>query len=100
VTNAELAGSIVAVLRQHLPADSAALDIPYGHDLAGLGLASVALASFIADLETTFAVRFDDDMLVPETFRTVAAVATAIAELRPQTAPTTGGRPDEGQKGS
>jgi acyl carrier protein len=81
-----LAPTVVAVLRRHLPPESAALDVGDDDDLTDLGLASVALASFIAELEAAFAVRFGDEMLVPETFRSVSTVASAIRELRPQPA--------------
>lgn len=83
---AGLVGPLVVVLRRHLrpelhdalPADG---DELLSLELESLGLESVELASFIVDLEATFGVRFDEEMLTHRTFQTTRSVIAVLREL-------------------
>lgn len=80
------ASGLAGVLRRHLrpevrdalPADDGEL---LSLELESLGLESVELASFIVDLEATFGVRFDEEMLTQRTFQTGRSVIVALREL-------------------
>lgn len=55
--------------------------------LDALGLDSMSSINLLLDLESTFGVAFPDEMLTPETLRTVETIRTAIDQL---TLPLTG----------
>lgn len=55
--------------------------IDYRMDLAQLGLDSMTAVSLLMDLEKTFAIRFPDEMIAEETFRTAGALQRAVQLL-------------------
>src|SRR6266540_1235396 len=69
-------------VRRHLPPDASLGLWDPDADLTDLGLDSLGLAGLIVDLETTFCVVFPEELLVPETLRTVHTVAAALAALQ------------------
>lgn len=70
------------VVGRHL--DPPVVDRPLPEDvpLAQLGLDSLASINLLLDLEDTFEVSFPDEMLTPETFRTVGSLRAAVERLR------------------
>ena len=50
-------------------------------DLWVAGMTSFASVDVMLALESTFHVEFPDRMLLPETFRSVSAIRSALAEL-------------------
>ena len=67
-------------LRRHLR--SAKLNaIDYDVELVQLGLDSMTAVAVLLDMEKTFAIRFHDEMLVDDTFRTAGALRNAVELL-------------------
>ena len=50
-------------------------------ELASLGLDSMAATNLMIDIEDVFGITFSDDLLTPETFRTVTTLNSAIQKL-------------------
>jgi acyl carrier protein len=71
------------LLRQHLPAISDETVIRLDDPLSAFGLDSIGMVRLVLQLEEEFAVSFPEDLLMPETFATAAAIASAIARIRP-----------------
>ena len=55
--------------------------VNYAVALAELGLDSMATVALLVDVEKTFAIRFHDEMLVDDTFRTAGALRNAVELL-------------------
>ena len=79
----ELGRQVKTVIARHLAAQPAPGDIPDDAPLADLGLDSMRSINLLLELESAFGVTFPDELLSPATFRTAAAVQSAIARLRP-----------------
>jgi acyl carrier protein len=84
--NATLSAEIRQVLGDHarlpVPVDS----IDDNADLFGAGMSSHASVNVMLALEDTFDIEFPDEMLRRSVFESVAAIATAVSELRRQAA--------------
>ncbi len=70
------------VLRPHLKFLGPDQPLEMDSDLPKLGLDSMSAINLLLDLEQSFDVVFPDELLVAETFRTPAALATAIDEIK------------------
>ncbi|HET8980738.1 MAG TPA: acyl carrier protein [Solirubrobacteraceae bacterium] len=84
--SATLTAEIRQVLNQHarLPVDVTSLD---DHaDLFQAGMSSHASVNVMLALEDTFDVEFPDEMLTRQVFESVAAITSAISQLRAQAA--------------
>ena len=67
-------------LRRHLrSAKPKAID--YDTELAQLGLDSMTAVALLLDMEKTFAIRFPDEMIAEDTFRTAGALKKAVQLL-------------------
>ena len=67
-------------LRRHLR--SAKLnDINYDVELVQLGLDSMTAVALLLDMEKTFDIRFPDDMIAEDTFRTAGGLKKAVQQL-------------------
>ncbi|WP_440898986.1 phosphopantetheine-binding protein [Actinosynnema sp.] len=69
------------ILRKHLPFAEPGDELAEDADLRDLGLDSLAMVDLLADLEKGFAVRFRDDALKAETFRTPSTLWAARSGL-------------------
>jgi len=67
------------ILRGHVPLANGA--IPPETALADLGLDSLGTVSLIMELEDRLGISIPDELLVPETFQTAAALWAAVSEL-------------------
>jgi acyl carrier protein len=56
--------------------------INYDVDLMQLGMDSMTAVALLLDMEKTFNIRFPDDMIVEDTFRTAGALKKAVQLLR------------------
>lgn len=72
------------ILHKHLPLCDG--DIPRDAPLADLGLDSLATVSLVMELEENMEIAIPDDLLIPETFATAAALWDAISNLPTTTA--------------
>lgn len=76
----DLTGQFERCLRRHLRllrADS----IDYAADLAQLGLDSMTAVALLVDMEKVFAIRFPDEMIAEDTFRTAGSLIKAVRLL-------------------
>ena len=67
-------------LRRHLrllKSDS----IDYAMEVVQLGLDSMTAVALLLDMEKTFAIRFPDEMIAEDTFRTVGTLKKAVQLL-------------------
>ncbi len=55
--------------------------IGYTAELAQLGLDSMTAVALLLDVEKTFAIRFPDEMIAEETFRTAGSLIKAVRLL-------------------
>ncbi len=78
----ELDPSFELVLRRHLPDVSVDGRLSRDDELASFGADSMALIELMMVLEAEYAIVFTDDLLTPETFKTVGSLANAVARLR------------------
>ncbi|MDN0197620.1 phosphopantetheine-binding protein [Streptomyces sp. S.PNR 29] len=51
-------------------------------DLRSLGLESMRVVQILVEIEKRFGVEVPDEMLVPETFRTIDSIVAALASVR------------------
>jgi acyl carrier protein len=71
------------VLRRHLrlvKPDS----VNYAVELVHLGLDSITAVALLLDMEKMFDIRFPEDMLIQDTFRTAGRLKEAVQKLREQ----------------
>jgi acyl carrier protein len=72
---------LVTVLRRHSrflnPGDEVSPDA----DLRDLGVDSMRAIHLVVDIENTFNIRFPDELLTRDTFKTPLTLATAIHDL-------------------
>lgn len=80
--SATLSAEIRQVLDQHarLPVDARSID--EHADLFQAGMSSHASVNVMLALEDTFDVEFPDEMLTRSVFESVAAITSAISQLR------------------
>lgn len=75
--------SVIRIAQRHAPAPGrAALEDP-DHELQAAGLTSLELVGFILDLEESFAIRVGDELMQPETFRSVRTVTEMLLAQLP-----------------
>jgi acyl carrier protein len=81
MTDTAIVERLKAIIADDLEARIAREDIDVETALfeGGLGLDSVVLVELIALVEQAFAIRFADDELLPESFRSVRVLAELIA---------------------
>lgn len=70
------------VLRRHVPNLAADAPLRPDDELRTLGVDSLGMMELVLDLESAHGVVFSDDVLVPETFVTVGALAAVVQRLR------------------
>ncbi len=78
----DLTAKVVSVLRPHLRFLGEDDALRPTDELSDLGLDSTAAIGLPLDLERAFAISFPDELLVPDTFRTPAAIRDAIDGLQ------------------
>lgn len=61
--------------------------IDYAVELVQLGLDSMTAVAILLDMEKTFDIRFPDEMIAEDTFRTAGALKKAVQLLRERKAP-------------
>lgn len=69
------------ILRGHLPYLDASEELSADLELRDVGLDSLAMVDVLAELETDYGVRFRDDALNVETFRTPSTLWSALSDL-------------------
>jgi acyl carrier protein len=69
------------IIRQHLPFLPADEELRDDIDLMDFGLDSLGIVQLLAALEETYAVRFRDDALAVENFRTPGVLWKTLSEL-------------------
>ena len=79
----EFTEKLVLILREHLQFVGKGRELAMTDELAELGLDSMGAVGLLLDLESAFSIAFPDEMLVPETFRTVGSLRDAIESLVP-----------------
>jgi len=55
--------------------------IDYAAELVQLGLDSMTAVALLLDMEKTFDIRFPDDMIAEDTFRTAGGLKKAVQQL-------------------
>jgi acyl carrier protein len=70
-----------ACMLEHLKLVQSVDKIHDDAELTGLGLDSMAATNLMIDIEDEFGITFPDDLLTPETFRTVTTLNSAIQQL-------------------
>jgi acyl carrier protein len=78
---AHVLNDLEPILRRHLTLLAADAELAEDADLAELGLDSMTAINLMLDLEQGFGVRFPDEMLDPEVFRSPRRLAEAIHAL-------------------
>ncbi|GAA1298654.1 acyl carrier protein [Saccharothrix xinjiangensis] len=74
------------ILRKHLPFLDASEELTGDVELRDVGLDSLAMVDLLAELEKAYGVRFRDDALNPETFRTPQTLWTTLSGMLEPTA--------------
>jgi nodulation protein F len=69
------------ILREHLPFAEPDEELAPDTELRDLGLDSLAMVDLLAALEKGYDVRFRDDALKAETFRTAGALWTVLSGM-------------------
>ena len=77
----ELTNKLRSILRENLKFLDEGQELAMTDELAGLGLDSAGAVGLLLDIEGAFAITIPDEMLVPETFRTVGTLRDAIKSL-------------------
>lgn len=72
------------VVRRVLGETDTSSEITADADLRNVGINSLKLIGLILELESEFCVKFPDEMLTAETFRTLRDIETAVAYLQVQ----------------
>ena len=72
---------LLAVLRRHSRFLNPTEEVAPDADLRDLGVDSMRAIHLVVDVENTFGIRFPDELLTRETFRTPLTLATAIHGL-------------------
>lgn len=67
------------IIREHLPHLPADDPLQPDSNLADLGMDSLAVVALLVSIEEEFSMEFSDELLVPETFETPAALWDAIS---------------------
>ncbi|WP_341720718.1 phosphopantetheine-binding protein [Micromonospora sp. FIMYZ51] len=71
-----------SLLRQYLPFISPDEKLEADSDLRDLGLDSMGMVELLRALEQEYDVRFTDDLLSTDTFRTPGVLAEALSSVR------------------
>lgn len=74
------------ILRKHLPFLEAGEELSPDVELRDVGLDSLAMVDLLAELEKGYGVRFRDDALDAETFRTPETLWTVLSGMLEPTA--------------
>ncbi|MEU5646350.1 phosphopantetheine-binding protein [Streptomyces milbemycinicus] len=73
--------SVAQAVRRRAETDVPATELDPDADLSSLGLTSLGVAGLLVDLEASLSVRFPEDAVTPEVFRTIRTLTDAVRAL-------------------